>query len=340
LLAAAPRSLLERRLLIVTGKGGTGKTTVSAALALAGARAGRSVLVVEVGPDEQIPDLLQPGAPPVGHQGRVVVPGLRAMRIEPFEALAEYLGLQLGVRSLVDLVVRNQSFRQLMTAAPGWRELITLGKIWHLAQLEGSPEDGATASSLDQPSHTSAARFDLIVVDAPSTGHGITFLDVPRVVVSAVRAGPLREHTQRVEQLIADPEQTLVVPVTLAEELPTREVGELVQRVREMGIAVDRVIVNALVESPFREEFGPLDEALSRLDPDLDLGELPAPGALTACVRHLRARYELNRRYSAEIRRITGLPAVPLPLLSEGIQGAEQLTTLAASLLAAPRASS
>jgi anion-transporting ArsA/GET3 family ATPase len=101
------------------------------------------------------------------------------MRIDPYEALAEYLGLQIGLRGVVRRVFGNRAFRQLMDASPGWRELITLGKIWHLEQMKeanGKP------------------RFDLIVVDAPATGHGLTFLDVPRVVGSAVRAGPLRRH--------------------------------------------------------------------------------------------------------------------------------------------------
>jgi anion-transporting ArsA/GET3 family ATPase len=336
LTADPPRSLLERRLVIVTGKGGTGKTTVSAALALGAARAGLRVLVVEVGANEQITGLLDPGGPTAGYEGHAISPNLRAMRIEPFEALAEYFGLQLGVRQLVDLVVRNQAFRQLMTAAPGWRELITLGKIWHLAQLE--PEPGArTRRDPDRDPSDPERRFDLIVVDAPATGHGVAFLNVPRVVVSAVRAGPLRTHTERVEQMIEDPERTLVLPVTLAEELPAREVGELVAQVRDgMGISIDRVVVNAVVGPLLPDPGIELEGALARLDGDLDIGELPPPGVLAWCASYFRARHELNRSYVAEIRRSTGLPILQLPRLSEGIQGPEQISSLARPLLAAP----
>ena len=321
--AGAQRSLLEHRLVIVTGKGGTGKTTVSAALALAGAQAGLRVLVIEVGPDEQIPRLLDPRAPRVGYAGRAILPGLRAMRIDPFEALAEYLGLQLGVRKIGDVVVRNKAFRQLMTAAPGWRELITLGKIWHLAQLRSEDPSGR--------------RFDLIVVDAPATGHGVAFLDVPRVAVSAVRAGPLRTHARRVEQLLEDPDQTLVLPVALAEELPAREIAELTQRVRnEMGISIDRVIVNAVVGPPFPAAIPDLDEALARLDGDLELGALPPPRVLARCAHFLRSRHELNRLFKAEIQQTTGLPIVELPRLPEGIQGPDQISSLMSALLADP----
>lgn len=317
------RSLPKHRLVIVTGKGGTGKTTVSATLALAAARAGLRVLVVEMGPDEQIPRLLDPRAPRAGYAGCAILPGLRAMRIDPFEALAEYLGRQLGVRAIGGAVVRNRAFRQLMTAAPGWRELITLGKIWHLAQLRSEDPSGR--------------RFDLIVVDAPATGHGVAFLDVPRVAVSAVRAGPLRTHARRVEQLLEDPDQTLVLPVALAEELPAREIAELTQRVRdEMGISIDRVIVNAVVGPPFPDAIADLDQALARLDSDLELGALPPPLVLARCAHYLRSRYELNHRFKAEIQQTTGLPIVELPRLSEGIQGPDQIASLISPLLANP----
>jgi len=323
LAAGVQRSLLEHRLVIVTGKGGTGKTTVSAALALAGARAGLRVLVVEMGPDEQIPRLLDPQAPQAGYAGCTIRPGLRAIQIDPFEALAEYLGLQLGVRSIVDIVVRNKAFRQLMTAAPGWRELITLGKIWHLAQLDSDDSPGR--------------QFDLIVVDAPATGHGVAFLDVPRVAVSAVRAGPLHAHAQRIEDMLEDPDQTLVLPIALAEELPAREITELTNRVGgEMGISIDRVIVNAVVGPPFPDAISDLDEALARLDGDLEFGALPPARVLARCARYLRSRYELNRRFTAEIQQTTGLPIVELPRLPEGIQGPDQISSLARALLANP----
>ena len=318
----AAAGLTRRRLVIVTGKGGTGKTTVAAALALATARGGQRVLVVEVGANEAIPPLLAPGGPPVGYAGRTLAPGLTAMRIDPYAALAEYLVLQLGGRFVVERVLANRGFRQLMNAAPGWRDLITLGKIWQLEQMQEA---------------SGRPKFDLIVVDAPATGHGIAFLDVPRVVVSAVRTGPLRRHSQAVEDLIEDPERTLLLPVALAEELPTRETAELVATVREkLAIHMDRVVVNGVASAPFPPGLETLDTELRRLPRDERFGGLPPTGVIADCAGFLSARHALNRGYERQIAELTGLPVVRLPFLMAGAADIEALALLGEALLAPP----
>ncbi len=311
-------SLLDRRLVIVTGKGGTGKTTVSAALARAAADRGLRVGVAEVTRDPQIPRLLDPFAPEVGYEPRTIVPGIECMQIEPYAALGEYLGLQLGGAALIRRVVESAAFRQLLDASPGWRELITLGKLWHLEQMR----DGARP------------RFDLLIVDAPATGHGLTFLDVPRVVVSAVRGGPLREQTREVEALIADPKRTALVPVALAEELPARETAELVAHVRTaLTIDVDRVVVNAVNEAPFPPGLEDLDRRLAAVPADLAFEGLPPAGTLAFCASHLAARHALNRHYVDAIARETKLPVVRLPYLVDGLREPADLERLAEALV-------
>jgi anion-transporting ATPase len=309
----------SRRLVIVTGKGGTGKTTVAAALALGAAARGKRVLVAAVDPDARLPALLSEHPRRLGYEPALARDNIYVCHIEPFEALGEYLGLQLGTRRLVDPVLRQRGFRQLLLASPGWRELITLGKVWHIEQMrEGS-----------------RPRFDLIVVDAPATGHSLTFLDVPRVVVSAVRAGPLRHHTERVEALIEDRTRTLLLPVALAEELPARETVELVARARTtLGVAIERVVVNAVHEPPYPADLAELDLRIAALPDDVALGALPSSRVLAACGGALRARAELNRYHVAAIARDTGLPTVTLPYLRDGLSGPDDAALLAEPLFA------
>jgi anion-transporting ArsA/GET3 family ATPase len=312
-------SLLARRLIVVTGKGGTGKTSVVAALGVAAARAGKRVLLAETGRDENLPRLLSPDGKPAGYPGRTYPSGARSMRVDPYEALSEYLQIQLRVAPLVRAVVGNRGFRQLMDAAPGWRELITLGKVWHLEQQLGA--DGAPL-------------FDLVVVDAPATGHGLTFLDVPRVVQTAVRAGPLRRNAAAVEAMLSDPDATLLLPVALPEELPARETAELVTRVRDaIGIAVDRVVVNAVPPQPFPAGVPDLDRRLEALPAERALPGGITTGAIARCASHLASRHELAREYVGRIAEWTGLPLAVLPWLPEGVSGERDLAALAEPLL-------
>jgi anion-transporting ArsA/GET3 family ATPase len=313
------RSMLSRRLLVITGKGGTGKTTVSAAIALEAAARGKRVALFEMGRDRHLPPILVPEREHAPENGSELTPGITYFHIEPFDTLAEYLHLKVGIRRLVDMSVKNQAFRQLLIGAPGWRELVTLGKIGYEEQMR---EDGGRH------------RFDHLIVDAPASGHGLTLLDIPRVTRSVVRAGPLRRSALAIEELIQDPERCLLLPVTLAEELPAHETAELVTRLREeVKIPMDRVIVNAVADAPFPASMRELPERLAQLPDDLLPPDCPTPQVLAACGASRRARYELNRSFLSTIADSTALPVATLPLQKRGIRGPEDLVPLGRRLL-------
>jgi anion-transporting ArsA/GET3 family ATPase len=138
--------------------------------------------------------------------------------------------------------------------------------------------------------------------------------------------------------MLTDPDQTMLLPVALAEELPARETTEFVERVRrELKIAVDRVVVNAVMPAPYPEGLADLESRLAKLSATSLEGVLPPPAALAASVAHLRARHELNRHYVEEIGAATGLPVVTLPYLMRGSQGQQALGQLADALAETPR---
>ena len=188
----AAMSLYSRRLVIVSGKGGVGKSTVSAAIGMASAGRGLRTLLIEVASQERMSLLFDQGGP-IGYHATPVYPGLDAFSIDPQKALEEYLVSQLKVRAMVERLVANGAFGHVTAAAPGLRELVTLAKIRQL--LDGG-------------------RHDLAVVDAPATGHGLGFLKVPRTFTRVARVGPVHARAAWVAEFLEDPARTAVVLVT------------------------------------------------------------------------------------------------------------------------------
>jgi anion-transporting ArsA/GET3 family ATPase len=312
--------VLSRRLLLVTGKGGTGKSTVAAALGVLAARSGVRTVVVELGDSRVLRELFQGPAGAAralaSREPEAVAERLFALRIEPMEALREYLELQLRVRLLARAIVDNSAFHRFLEAAPGWRELVTLGKLWYLV----SREDGA-----------GRPLWPLVIVDAPATGHGLSLLSVPSVVRDTVRVGPLRHNADRIYELMTDPARTWVVPITLPEELPVRETLELRARVGELGVGLGPVIANGVEPQLALADPERVLAAVARLERDA-APPLAAPDVVRTAARHRLARAALQRGFLAELTRTLGEPARELPWLAQGVDGPEGVGALADAL--------
>src|SRR5213592_1115528 len=188
----AVSELLDKRLVIVTGKGGVGKSTVALAMGLAAAAEGRRTIVCEVSSQEHTSHVFNRAE--VGFHEVEMAENLWAISIDPDEAMREYVLLQLKVRAMRDLLFRSRIFNYLAAATPGLRELVTIGKIWELAQLDRKVKEGR--------------KYDLVVVDAPATGHGIGFLQTPRTFASIARVGPIHSQAQQLARFITDPSLT------------------------------------------------------------------------------------------------------------------------------------
>ena len=191
--------------MLVTGKGGVGKTTLAAALGLAAARRGKRVVLCEVAEQERLPRL---------------VPELSTVSVDPEEAKQEWLRYQLKSRTLAGVLGGSRLFHYLTAAAPGLSELVTMGKVWDLAQIE--PRTGGPA-------------YDLAIVDAPATGHGLAMLRAPSTHANIARVGPVGRHAEKIDSFLRDPAQTGVLTVALPEEMPVNETVEFERALKRWG---------------------------------------------------------------------------------------------------------
>jgi anion-transporting ArsA/GET3 family ATPase len=299
--------LLDKRLVFVTGKGGVGKTTVAVALGLRAAAAGRRTIVCEVASQENASRMFHHRE--VGFHEVQMEDNLWSISIDPDESMREYVLLQLKVRAMRDMLFRSRIFSYLAAATPGLKELVTIGKIWELAQLDRKVKQGR--------------KYDLVIVDAPATGHGVGFLQTPRTFAAIARVGPIHSQAQTLDRFVTDQERTGAAIVSLPEEMPVNESAALERELREdVGVAVDRIYMNAL----YPERFKPAEvERLAKLAAEENGGVRAA--ARAAISEHGRARSQ--RAQLARLRRRTEAPVRSLPFLFEpelGVEAARRLS--------------
>jgi len=303
----APPALLDRRLVVVTGKGGTGKSTLSAAIALAAARRGKRVLVCEVSARERVSELL--ARPASGTQIHELSPNLFSVHVRPPEAMREYALMTLRYETIYNRVFENKVVRYFLNAAPSLAEIVMLGKVWWHAARE---------------TERGRPRWDLVVLDAPATGHGLTFLTVPEVFLSIVSEGPLARDMRDMQSLLADPARCRTCIVTLPEEMPANEAVELHRALEQHGLPQGALFLNGV----FAPRFTPQERTqVARGGPLL-------AAAADAADAH-EARADLSVRYEKLLREAVPLPLLPVPYLFDRSFGAQSVEKVARAIEAA-----
>ena len=298
----------ERALLFVSGKGGSGKTTVAATLAIAGAHRGRRTIVCELAGADHI-------APAFGARHRVgeevrLEPNLWSSSIDAQQALREWLRRQPGGVIADTVLSRSPAFAHFVAAAPGAEEIITSGKLLDLAGRA--------------PDRTRALPYDLVVVDAPSTGHALGMVAAPTAVGETAPRGPVGAQARRLHEVLADPVTTGYVGVSLPEEMSVREVLELDRGIRDaLDRGLDLIVVNGVQPDRFTDhEAGRLQELSSRSR---------APGALRAALwSHRRARRHVG--YVRWLRSRAQAPVITLPFIFSSTIGRAEYEALAHDL--------
>jgi anion-transporting ArsA/GET3 family ATPase len=277
--------LLDKRLLVVTGKGGVGKSTVAAAIALHTAQSGKRTLVCEINTSERVTAML--GKPPVGPEVKLLEENLWAVNVRPEESLREYALMVLKFKSVYRAVFENRLVRYFLRFIPSVAELVMLGKV--LFHVKETVAGGGP-------------RYDLVVMDAPATGHAVSFLSVPQVLMDTVPAGPLWNEARWMRDLLVDPKTTGAVLVSLPEEMPVNETIELETALRsKVKVKTDLVVLNGYFPPRFDER---------------DLQALAGTPVLGAAKNHFdRAQLSLDSR--SRLERAVAAPVVTVPRLFE-----------------------
>lgn len=296
------------RVVIVAGKGGVGKTTVTAALATAAARAGTSVLIVEVEGKSGLASAF--GRPTLGYEEAELRPNLYARTLTPDEALIEYLEDH-GLRRISKRLVNSGALDVVATAVPGMKDILVLGKV----------------KALDVEN-----RFDLILVDAPAAGHAITFLTSPRGLLDAVKVGPINAQAADVIELLSDPARCQVMLVTIPEETPVSELVETAFALEDrVGIKLAPVVVNGCTPAgPDLGDAPPSVEAIERdaAAADVFLSSREAADLTAAAVFRCERR-AVERDQADRLAAQLPLPQIRLPFLARAEIGAGELDVLA-----------
>jgi len=275
--------LLDRKLVFVTGKGGVGKTTVAAALALLASQQGRRTLVGEVDAKGNLADFYE--VPPTSFQAREVAPNLFAMSMHTEESLKEYLRLQLKVPFVARMGPLARTFDFVAQAAPGVKEVLIIGKfLWEVRER----------------------HYDLVVVDGAATGHAVALLAAPQGIRDLVKVGLVREQTGWMLDILGDPAQTGAVIVASPEEMPVNETIELAGRITaETNVNLACVIVNRVLPELFgRGE----EEVFDRICQPANAERLAAAagGPTTAVLDGAHLAVTLRRTRAGHLARLRG----------------------------------
>ena len=307
-------SLLDLRFLVLSGKGGVGRTTIAAALARAAAARGKRVLLAQTNALERLGRFLgRPG--PIGPQIVSVADRLWAVNINPRDALHEYGLIHLKYEAVYRAVFENKTVRGFLAAIPGLDAYAMLGKAWyHTREIEnGRP------------------KYDLVILDAPATGHAEAMLRIPQAILDTMPHSPIGADARAVRDLMSDPARCALVIVTLAEELPVREAQQLATIGRHrLKMALGPLVVNGLPSK--RLDDPDVANLIDRVT--LPTGDQPLDATMRVAAG-LRAHRQTANEMLARLRAEPGLPMIELPRFNTADLGPQEIARLANQLGAA-----
>lgn len=295
--------LLSRRLHIITGKGGVGKSTLCAAMGLVAARHGRRAIIVETDTKERMSQLFE--IPPVGYQEVEIYPGLYAKNVDPDSSMEEYVLRFVRLQSVYDALFKKSFLQYWLQGMPGFREFVVLGKIWDMGQSFGKRH----------------ADYDMMIIDSPATGHGVSLWQLPESTRKTFGGvGPLANHAGRMRDFFGDPGHTAYHIATIPEELPYTETVELVSAMRgDLNLPLGFLLANQIPPAAYPGEAGPLFDKLQKGGAERDrlsdiLGSAKLGDALVGAARSQQTKHGHGVHYIDKLAELDA-PMVRLPFV-------------------------
>lgn len=305
-------AILDRRLILVVGKGGVGRSTVAAAIAAATAARGRRTLLYEANAKDRFGEFF--GHEPIGTSITKLRDKLFAVNTTPAAALEEYGLMILRFRKVYKLVFENRITEAFIKAIPGVDDYALLGKAWfHTKEHKGN-----------EP------RWDTLVFDMAASGHSLAMLRIPWAITATVPDGPLTRDAKEIQKLLLDQDRTAVIMVTMAEDMPSNEAIELRDQLGEyLQLPISQVVVNQLYEDRFPES-SPQAQVLAALEQSGAEAADLAP--LTGHALQFRSRRQLNENYLSRLKKAFRSPLVHLPRIFASRLTTENIDEFAKSL--------
>ncbi len=301
-------SLFQHRLHFFTGKGGVGKTTVASLFALIAAGRGKKVLLIDLDPESPVSILFQTEKGTM--TPKPLAPNIDGVLIDPLASLREFIVRQIKIEKIYDLIFENKIFHFFAKAAPGVEEMALIGKIYYLSDelLKKKP------------------RWDMLIVDAPATGHGLYLFKIPKVFIDLTQKGPLAEQSQKIYSMLTEKKETAIHLVAIPEELPVQETIELFNEIKKLRLPMGELFLNKKLEA-FENDRTPFlgnDASL--------LGDPSLLNKIEETLLHYQTRQEIQRSYKERLEKELSKNSYGVPWLLKEAPDLNSLKKLASEI--------